>query len=165
MVTIMNWEALTAIGQLVAAVGVIASVLYLAIQVRDQARASEVQAKLTTTRLLTDFMDGLTQLPELNRIRLKGVENFGALSPEEQVQFTNISLKAFWFLSAVYFQVRHKTIRDEDWFEVRAVMRIWLHGAGCRAWWAGYGHKMFAGAFVNFVEAEIAGIEAAQAKS
>jgi len=93
MVTIMNWEALTAIGQLVAAVGVIASVLYLAIQ------------------------------------------------------------------------VRHKTIRDEDWFEVRAVMRIWLHGAGCRAWWAGYGHKMFAGEFVNFVEAEIAGIEAAQAKS
>ena len=52
----MNWEAIGAIGEAVGAAAVVASLLYLAVQLRGSTRASIVQAKLESTRLMTDFL-------------------------------------------------------------------------------------------------------------
>ena len=41
----MNWEAIAAISQLVAAIGVIASLVYLAVQVRGNTRVASAQAR------------------------------------------------------------------------------------------------------------------------
>lgn len=79
----MNWEALGALAELAGAAGVIGSVLYLAVQVRTGNRASAVQAKLDSTRLLNDFMDLLIQKPELNQLMRKGRKSLDSLSPDE----------------------------------------------------------------------------------
>ena len=39
----MNWEALGAIGEIVGAVGIIITLVYLAVQIRSSARAAEAQ--------------------------------------------------------------------------------------------------------------------------
>ncbi len=151
----MNWEALGAVAELVGAVGVVASLLYLAAQVHASNRASAVQAKLDSTRLLNDFMDLLIQRPELNQLMIKGRKSLDALSPDEYQQFSNLSLKAFWFFSAGYFQFRRGTIAESDWFEVLAVVRYWLHSPGCRAWWMKLGRSMYGSEFVSFIESEL----------
>lgn len=156
----VNWEALTAFGQLVAAAGVIASLLYLAVQVRDSTRASAAQTKLAFTRLLTDFIDGFIQSPELNDIWRKGRKDLDSLSLEEYSRFSNMSLKAFWFFSAGYFQFRHGTLSDNDWFELRAVLRSWLGGEGARIWWSKIGRFMYGEEFVAFIESETVKVEA-----
>ena len=156
----MNWQAISAIAELVGAVGVVASLLYLAVQVRANARASAVEAKLESTRLLNDFVDSLIQSPELNALWLKGRKNLDALSPEEYIRFSNMSLKAFWFFSAGYFQFRQGTLRDDDWFEVRAVGHFWLRGQGCRDWWTRVGRTMYGAEFVAFVGSESAAASA-----
>jgi hypothetical protein len=46
----MNWEAITAVGQIVGAVGVIISVIYLAQQVRSNSR----QTRLASMRTMSD---------------------------------------------------------------------------------------------------------------
>ncbi len=158
----MNWEALGAVAEWIGAAGVIASLLYLAAQVHASNRASAVQAKLDSTRLLNDFMDLLIQRPELNQLMLKGLKGLDALSPDEYQQFSNMSLKAFWFFSAGHFQFRRGTIAASDWFEILAVLRYWLHSAGCRAWWQKMGRLMFGGEFVAFIESEINALVAQQ---
>ena len=40
----MNWEAISAIGQIVGAIGVVVSLIYVATEVRNSARASEIQS-------------------------------------------------------------------------------------------------------------------------
>ena len=50
----VNWEAVAAIGQMLGALGVVASLLYLATQVRQNNRASAVAAKLASTQLLSN---------------------------------------------------------------------------------------------------------------
>jgi hypothetical protein len=102
----VNWDAVGAVAELVGASGVIASLLYLAVQVRASTRASLVDAKLESARLLNDFA-------------------------------------------------------EDDWFEVRAVIRFWLHGQGCRAWWAKVGRPMYGDEFVPFIESEISTLDAA----
>lgn len=151
----MNWEALGAFAELTGAAGVIASLLYLAAQVRTSNRAAAVQAKLESTRLLNDFMELLIQRPELNQLMRKGRKSLDSLSPDEYQQFSNMSLKAFWFFSAGHFQFRRQTLSESDWFEIRAVLDYWLHSQGCKDWWRRVGRSMYGDEFVAFIESEI----------
>jgi len=156
----MDWEALGAFAELIGAVGVIGSLLYLAVQVRTSNRAAAVQAKLESTRLLNDFMDLLIEHPELDQLMRKGRKGLDSLSPDEYQQFSNMSLKAFWFFSAGHFQFRRHTLAEGEWYEVRAVVDYWLRSQGCRDWWAKLGRSMYGAEFVEFVESEIARLAA-----
>ena len=157
----MNWDALGAVAELIGAAAVMASLLYLAVQVRASTRASAVEAKLQSTRLSSDFIDALIQSPELNGLFIKGRRNLDSLSEDEYLRFSNMTLKAFWFFSAGHFQFRQGTLSESDWFEIKAVLRYWLHGRGCRDWWATVGRTMFGNEFTAFIESEIAELDAA----
>lgn len=65
-------------------------------------------------------------------------------------------LKTFWFTSASYFQLRKKTLSDDDWAEFYAVLRFSLEGPGVYAWWKDFGRARFSGAFVTFIDGEFA---------
>ena len=158
----MDWEALGAVGEIVGAAGVIASLVYLGVQVRTSNRASAVQAKLESTRMLNDFMDLLIQHPEYNQLMLQGRKSLDSLSPDEYLRFSNLSLKAFWFFSAGYFQFRLRTLAESDWFELRAVIRYWLVSQGCKDWWDKLGRSMFGRDFVAFIDSEITRLAAQQ---
>ena len=151
----MNWNAIGAIADLVGAIGVIASLLYLASQVRASTRAAAVAAKLDSTGLLNKFIDVLIENPQLNDIYLRGIADLDSLSKEEYFRFSNMSLKAFWFFSAAYFQYRQGTITEDDYHEGRQVLRYWLRGAGCRSWWEKIGRLSMSPTFGEFVDAEI----------
>jgi hypothetical protein len=52
----MTWEAIAAIGQILAAVGVIVTLLYLAMQIRDGARATDSQALVNLSAEMESVM-------------------------------------------------------------------------------------------------------------
>jgi hypothetical protein len=152
----MRWEVIAAISQVLGALGVIASLLYLATQVRQNNRASAVAAKLASTQLLSEFVDSLITNPELMDLWLRGRKNLASLNDIEHFRFANMCLKAFWFFSAAQFQLRIGTLPEEDWVEFHAVIRFWLEGQGVRAWWDKTGKTRFGKSFVLFVDGEIA---------
>jgi len=160
----MDWNVLAAVAQVVAALGVIVSLAYLSIQVRRENRALAVEAKLNSTKLLSDFVDILIVDPELMVLWLKGRHGLEALSESDRYRFQNMCLKAFWFASAAHFQNRKRTLNDDDWTEMYSVTRFWLEGEGVRAWWQKTGRTRFGKSFVDFVDREMAGISAAGAE-
>lgn len=156
----VNWDAIGAIAELVGALGVIASVLYLAGQVRASTRASAVEAKLESTGLLNNFIDKLIDNPDLNDIFMRGIIDLDSLTKEEYLRFSNMSLKAFWFFSAAHFQFKQGTISDDDFYEHQAVIRYWLRGQGCRVWWEKFGRLSVSPSFREFIEGEIRELDA-----
>jgi hypothetical protein len=155
----VNWDAVGAIGEAIGAAGVIASLLYLAVQVRASTRASAIESKLASNRIYTDFLGSLIQSPELNRLFVQGRETLASLPSEDEYhRFSNLALQSFSHFSAMYFQYRQGMLADSDWFESLAVIRYWLRGAGCRAWWGKLGRHMFGAEFVNFIDSEIRGV-------
>ena len=157
----MSWEAIAAIAQALAALGVIASLLYLATQVRQNNRASAVAAKLASTQLLSEFVDSLIDDPQLMDLWLRGRKNLEALNEVEHFRFVNMCLKAFWFFSAAQFQLRIGTLQEDDWAEFHAVIRFWLDGEGVKAWWQKTGKTRFGKSFVLFIDREIANLRGA----
>ncbi|MDD9888786.1 MAG: hypothetical protein OXU66_05980 [Gammaproteobacteria bacterium] len=68
----MNWEIIAAVAELLGALGVIGSLVYVAYQVKDSARATRIESKLRVTGMLVDFGDKLLDDPNLSRIMLEG---------------------------------------------------------------------------------------------
>ena len=158
----MNWDAVGAIAEAIGAAGVIASLLYLAVQVRASARASAIESKLAANRIYTDFLGSLIQSPELNRLLVQGREDLASLaSKDEYHRFSNLALQSFSHFSAMHFQYRQGRLSDADWFESLVVIWYWLRGAGCRAWSDMLGTHMFGAEFVEFIDPEICEIDAA----
>ena len=156
----MNWDALGALAELAGAVGVIASLVYLATQIRHNTRAGSVDAKLTTTGMLSSFVDMFITDPALSDLFLRGRESTKDLSPEEYQRFSNMVMKTFWFGSAAHFQLRAGTLTDEDWFEIKSIMDFWIGGKGVRDWWHRYGRLRFSKTYAEFIDGEVARAEA-----
>jgi hypothetical protein len=151
----VNWEATGAIAEILGAAGVIASLLYLAVQVRASTCTSAVEAKLASTHMRTDFLNYLIQYPDLNDLFLRGRKSIDSLSTEEYYRFSNMALHAFSFLSAGYFQFCKGTLSEDDWKETQAVIGFLLRGQGFREWWGKVGRYMFGANFISFVESEM----------
>ncbi len=83
----MTLENLGNIGELVGAVGVIASLLYLASQIRQSTSLSRVQARESVVDSWHGWHHPLAENAELASIWTRGLSAFDSLSPEEQTRF------------------------------------------------------------------------------
>ncbi len=152
----MNWDAIGAIAEGLGAAGVIASLLYLGVQVRASTRAAAVDAKLASTRMYTDYLVLLVESPELNELMIRGRSNLESLDREGYLRFSNLALISFSFFSAGFFQYKKGTLSDDDWTELSVVIEYWVRGEGCRQWWKKIGRQSFGRPFVEFIESKIA---------
>lgn len=158
----MNWEAIAAIGQMLGAGGVIASVLFLASQVRHANRASAAAAKPAGTQMQTDFLDALISNPELMDLWNRGLKDLALLGAVERQRFKLMCDKAFVYHSASYFQFRNGTMDEDSWVQVRA---LWIHalGPGVQAWWKSTGRRHFGTSYVEYIDREMVEVEAERA--
>ena len=156
----MTLESIYYVSQVIASIGLVVSLAYLAKQIRHSARASAVQAKIATTAMLSDFADMLISDPALDDLVRRAMASTDGLAKNEYRRFSNLCFKVFWFVSAAHFQLRAGTLTEEDWFEMKASLDFWLNGAGVRDWWRQIGRARFTGEVAAFVEAEVARREA-----
>ena len=75
----VNWEAVGAIANLVAAFGVIATLIYLAIQIRQNSNQLRGSATIAVYDYQRALIDTLTEDQELYKIALRGNEDFDSL--------------------------------------------------------------------------------------
>jgi len=161
----MDWDAIGAMGEIVGAIAVVATLGYLAVQIRHNTRASAVEAKLATTGMLTEFVNMLIADPQLNDLFMRGRTSTKNLSKDESQRFSNMVMKTFWFGSAAHFQLRTGTLDEDDFFEIKAILQFWLEGKGVREWWQRHGHQRFAKTYAEFIDAELRRVEAQESCS
>ena len=80
----MNWEAISAIGEIVGALAVVITLVYLAIQIREQNRESRAAAIDSLSQLWGGLMSDLSASETLSDIYLRGLADFDGLSPSEK---------------------------------------------------------------------------------
>lgn len=155
----MNWDAIGAIAETFGAIGVIASLGYLALQIRASNNLARSEAKIAATSQISSLLDSFISQPASSEIWARGRRNLQDLTTEERGRFDNIAMKGFLGYSAQYFQFRIRTIEQDDWTEAYRAMMWWLEGRGMRDWWRDFGRKIQSDSFQEFVDAEIRLIE------
>lgn len=152
----MNWDAIGALAELLGAAGVIGSLIYVARQVRAGTVASRVESKLRLTETMVNYGDLLINSPALMELMIEGRKGIEGLSKSKYLQFSNMALKACWYLSAGFFMHQNKSISDDDWHELKTIAMYWSASKGFQEWWADRGHLSFTGKFSRYIEQEIA---------
>jgi hypothetical protein len=130
----MNWEAIGAVGELVGAVAVVATLLYLAAQIRQNNANQRVSAKQEMTSQFTDFIDFLVLNPEFADIHDRGLAG-EELNSREASLFSRILAKATWNFSVMHFQYRIQSLDPGDWEESRSLIAYYCSTPGYQKFW------------------------------
>jgi hypothetical protein len=132
----MNWEAIGTISDLVGAIAVVATLFYLARQIRQsntQGRRAEINAtsqQFSTARLAT------AQNEDLAELYVRGSSNYDDLNPVEKLRFQNIMTERFWTFHSIWDGVQAGAFESYFWKDV-CVPQIaqLLNQPGMKSWW------------------------------
>ena len=143
----MNWEAISAIGQIVGGLAVVVSLIYLAREIRRNARLAR-QSSLDT---LNQVAGQLAQHPHLAQLFDRGIRDLKSLEGADRVTFECFMLQWFHIFAEMYHQHLEGHLDPRLWHEVETPMRDLINARpGIQAWWRLYS-KWFGEEFVNYV--------------
>jgi hypothetical protein len=145
-----NWDAISAISQLIGSIAVVLSVLYLALQVHRSTRVAKLATQDAAATALRDVTKPLMENAELERIWRVGLEDIGALSVEERARFFHATyqfLKAFETIHFHYVYGLMDRQLFEGWHEL---LRHYIVAPGFAHYWK-LRPEMFSERFRNFV--------------
>src|SRR5262249_36776931 len=114
--TDINWDAISAISQLIGSLAVVLSVLYLDLQVTQNTRVAKFAMQESAAKALHDVTKPLMENAELERIWRVGIEDISALSVEERARFFHAAYQFLKAFETIHFHHVYGMM-DNDLFE------------------------------------------------
>jgi hypothetical protein len=126
---------LSEITQLLGGIGVIASLIYVAIQIRNNARAVRAAAYRQLALTTAGQWDTLFGSEELCSLVLRGCDDFSALNRVEKARFRFMLMAFMRRFENGWFQHKIGTLKSGDWQAVAADMDSLFSLPGPQAAW------------------------------
>ena len=154
----MNWEAVGAVGEIVGAAAVVLSIVYLAIQIRANTRATRAAASFDATHSWAEFNQTVLELPdEVLSLTLKSYDpntRVTDLTDVEYMRMVALHRTIFQKLEGQYYLYRYGFLEPGLWRNRLRVARGILELPLYRDWWE---HELktstYSDEFVTAVEA------------
>ena len=144
----MSWDAVAAIAETVGALGVLASLIYLGLQIRQNTAWLRQQAFQLGTNEIRRWSSHFSESRETSELFLKGQRDFDSLDPVERFQFTMIifELCSVWGTYQQYQGDEFLGLRDS----AEVSIRNWIAQGWFRRWWE-VNEYLFPPVFKEFV--------------
>ena len=130
----MKLEAVNAIAQLIAAIGVIASLFYHAAQIRQNTRSMRAVVVDSLAHSLVDLLGPHVQNPESLRAFSVVTENWNGASDEDRARTVPLIFALFKLFENAWFQQRQGSLDRQQWEGWDAYIRIYYHRPGVTTW-------------------------------
>ena len=148
----MSLETINSIAQIVAAIGVVASLFYLGAQIRQNTKSQRSVVVDSLTSSLIALLEPQAADPKLTRSLAAAVEDWDGAGEEDRLRAVATLLALFKLFENAWFQKRQGTLEREQWEGWDLYIRVYFHRPGAQVWWADR-RGMFAVGFRNYVEA------------
>lgn len=151
----MSWDAIGAIGQVLGAVLVGITLIYLARQLRQNTSALQSSAFLAISTLMGSTMEVFATNPDLAPLLIKAQSGLDGLTADERARFGFLLMMAYRRVEAVVVQRHLGFVNPEltQGFERSALSALGSRGA--RQWWEG-SKGAFSDIFSIWVDAGLA---------
>jgi hypothetical protein len=146
----MNWEAISAVSQLIGSIAVVLSVLYLGVQVRRSTRVAKVAAQDAAAAAVRDVTKLFMENEELGRVWRKGLEDIDGLSPDDQARFFHATHQFLKALETIHFHYVYGLMDHQLWEGWRELLRHYVATPGIEYYWK-LRPEMFSARFRTFV--------------
>jgi hypothetical protein len=132
----MNWEMISAIGQVLGAVGVIISLIYLAAQIRNQNKESRRAAINVLTTHWSDLTKTLVESPDLAALWLRGLQSFDALDGPAKLRLGAHLGRFLRFADSLYLALLDGMLDQRLWRGFERTLADTVAYPGFQTWWA-----------------------------
>jgi hypothetical protein len=132
----MKWEMISAIGQLAAAIGVIPSLIYLAIQIREQNKERRRAGINILTAQWSDLVKTAQESREFAALFLQGMQSFNGLDAPDKLRFSAFFTRFTRNYEGMFIYYRDGALDKDVWAEVERTLNDYFAYAGPREWWA-----------------------------
>jgi hypothetical protein len=132
----MNWEMVAAVAQVIAALAVVPSLLYLAVQVRQQNKESRRSAATVFMTHWTDFRKSISDNADLASIHLRGLASFDSLDAVEKLRFGSALGRIMVFSDGLFRFYLDRSLDQELWKTFEQTIDDLMAYPGAQAWWA-----------------------------
>jgi len=143
------------LGEFIASVVVVLSLIYLATQVRQNSkllRASAIQSAASNTA--SGFVSTLAQSLETSEVATKGLQDFGSLTQAESTQFSALLFLIFTEVESAYLLNQENALPETLWQSRASILEFYLRTPGGREAWKMWS-SLIDQSFVSYVEKEL----------
>ena len=148
----MTLETLSALAQLIAAIGVIASLFYLAAQIRQNTRSMRAVVVDSLAHSLIDLLGPQAHDVEFTRAFTRVIIDWNGATEEDRIRTVSVLLAVFKLFENAWFQKRQGTLDAQQWEGWDAYARMYFHLPGVKTWWK-MRRAAFASGFRDYMEA------------
>lgn len=131
----MNWEMLAALGQLAAVCVGIPSLIYLAVQIREQTKERRQSAVHALTEQWGDLTEGLHNNSEMAAIFLRGAHSFTDLDAVSKLRFSAFFNRLLNIFEGMYFSHCQGILTESSWRAIERTMSDLVDYPGVQQWW------------------------------
>lgn len=150
----MELHDLSDLGEFISSVAVIVSLIYVAVQVRQNTSSIHTETFARALERVSTMQSVLFENGELARLQAQGVLDPSKLTREERLQLTWWLSEAFGAFEFMFHQAKSGALPDEVWSRWSATIAWWASFPGVQAWW--YARPTpFSRSFTSFVETQI----------
>lgn len=131
----MNWEALGAIAELIGAIGVVVTLVYLAVQIRSNTRATRIASFHSTTDSLNQVNLLIASNREISAMFAESFEETHDWDKEATTQWNFILLAIYRIFESAYFQRNEGLVEEQSWTRYDHSLRRSLQSKATVVWW------------------------------
>ena len=153
----MTWDAIVAFSQLVAAVGVILSLIFVGLQIKQNTRALQRTEHNSTMEQWTVIRQAIAQNRDIAELMTAGLQGDRALDAADQLRLEQMLQENAWAAFHIWDRTQ-RGIFPKGTFEATggALLDGLLRTAGGGSWWRKAKHIGFHPGFVTDVDAVLA---------
>ena len=111
----MSIQELGSLGELIAAIATVATLLFLAVQIRNGTAAARTTAELELPQQFAEWHARAAMQPELQRIWDEAAVDFGSLGPDEVRRFRWLVAELLLVFESAYFAYRGGVLSEPSW--------------------------------------------------
>jgi hypothetical protein len=131
----MNWEAAGAFAEIVGAIAVVVSLLYVAVQIRQNTKATRQQSYHDlVTRRAEMFFSELVRSREVANIFVNGLAG-DPLDEVDSQRFVALMINFMSHFQDVYLQHASGIIENHVWLAERRILAAVISTPGFGGWW------------------------------
>lgn len=131
----MSLEQASYLGQIVGAIAVVASLLFVGVQLRQNTGAVRASASQSHSAVYHGIIASIVDDAGFARIWRRGLEDLASLDPDERVRFVAFASTLFRFYESSHVQWLRGQLDQEHWHTVEQQALSLRGQPGIGVWW------------------------------
>ena len=132
----MDFQSLANLGEIIGAVAVVVSLIYLAVQVRQNTTSQQTENYARALDRISAQQSRLSQNSDDAVMFSRGVKNAANLTSAERIQFTWLLYEIFGAFEFMFHASQTNAIPVEVWRRWSDTVAFWLTFPGVQTWWS-----------------------------